>query len=134
FYRRRLLNNVIAISPLFKDFDTAHRRRLVEKFRLRQVASGEILIKEGTPSDGLYVVLQGAVEVAAKQIPLAKLREGDIFGEMSLLKRQPATATVVSSGSSIVLRLAKEHFQELIVTHPQILALVSELTEQRSAA
>jgi CRP-like cAMP-binding protein len=53
---------------------------------------------------------------------------------MSLLTRQPATATVVSPGSSILLRLPRDQFQELVVTHPQILALVSELTEQRAAA
>jgi CRP-like cAMP-binding protein len=134
FYRLRLLNNVMAISPLFKDFDPAEQRQIVEKFRLRQAAPGEILIKEGTQSDGLYVVLHGAVEVAAQTVDLATLKEGDIFGEMSLLTRQPATATVTSRGNSLLLRLPRDHFQELVVTHPQILALVSELTEQRAAA
>ncbi len=134
FYRQRLLNNVMAISPLFKDFDPAERRQLVEKFKLRQAAPGEMLIKEGAQSDGLYVVLHGAVHVAAQRIDLAKLKEGDVFGEMSLLTRQPATATVTSPGNSILLRLPREQFQELVVTHPQILALVSDLTEQRAAA
>jgi len=134
FYRQRLLSNVMAISPLFKDFDPAERRQLVEKFKLRQAAPGEMLIKEGAQSDGLYVVLHGSVDVAAQQIDLARLREGEIFGEMSLLTRQPATATVVSPGNAILLRLPRDQFQELVVTHPQILALVSELTEQRAAA
>jgi CRP-like cAMP-binding protein len=133
FYRRRLLENVMSISPLFRDFDPSERPHIVEKFRLRQAAPGEMLIKQGTPSDGLYVVLHGSVDVTAKDVPLARLREGDIFGEMSLLKREPANATVTSSGNSILLRLAKENFQELVVTHPQILALVSELTEQRAS-
>jgi CRP-like cAMP-binding protein len=134
FYRQRLLNNVMAISPLFKDFDPAERRQLIEKFKLRQVAPGEMLIKEGAQSDALYVVLHGSVDVATRQIDLAHLREGEIFGEMSLLTRQPATATVVSPGNAILLRLPRDRFQELVVTHPQILALVSELTEQRAAA
>ena len=134
FYRQRLLNNVMAISPLFKDFDPAERRQIVEKFRLRQAAPGEMVIKEGAQSDGLYVVLHGLVSVAAQDVPLAQLKEGDIFGEMSLLTRQPATATVTSPGNSILLRLPRDQFQELVVTHPQILALVSELSEQRAAA
>jgi len=41
---------------------------------------------------------------------------------------------VVSPGNAILLRLPRDQFQELVVTHPQILALVSELTEQRAAA
>ena len=134
FYRRRLLNNVLAISPLFKDIDPSERQRIVDKFKIRTAAPGEMLLRQGSPSDGLYVVLHGSVEVTAKHVPLAKLREGDIFGEMSLLTRLPATATVTSSGNSILLRLAKQQFQELLVTHPQIRALVSELTEQRAAA
>jgi len=134
FYRQRLLSNVMAISPLFKDFDPAERRQLVEKFKLRQAAPGEMLIKEGIPSDGLYVVLHGSVDVAAQKVDLARLREGDLFGEMSLLTRQPATATVTSPGNAILLRLPRDKFQELVVTHPQILALVSELTDQRAAA
>jgi CRP-like cAMP-binding protein len=134
FYRRRLLDNVIAISPLFKDFEPAERRQIVERFRLRQAAPGEMLIKEGAAADGLYVVLHGSVEVTAKKIPVATLKEGDIFGEISLLTRQPATATVTSRANSILLRLAKDRFLELVVTHPQILALVSELTEERTAA
>ncbi|MFL5311377.1 MAG: cyclic nucleotide-binding domain-containing protein [Myxococcales bacterium] len=134
FYRQRLLSNVMAISPLFKDFDPLERRQLVEKFKLQKAAPGEMLIKEGAQSDGLYVVLHGSVDVAAQTIDLAHLTEGEIFGEMSLLTRQPATATVVSPGNSILLRLPRDQFQELVVTHPQILALVSELTEQRAAA
>jgi len=134
FYRQRLLSNVMAISPLFKDFDPAEQRQLVEKFKLRQAAPGEMLIKEGAQSDGLYVVLHGSVDVAAQAIDLARLKEGEIFGEMSLLTRQPATATVTSPGNAILLRLPRDKFQELVVTHPQILALVSELTDQRAAA
>ena len=45
-----------------------------------------------------------------------------------------AFQTVRADGNAILLRLPRESFQELVVTHPQILALVSELTEQRRTA
>jgi CRP-like cAMP-binding protein len=84
------------------------------------------------------VVLHGAVKVVKtvddKDVELAKLKEGDVFGEMSLLTRKPATATVTTLTNTIVLKLPRENFQELILTHPQILELVSELTEQRKSA
>jgi CRP-like cAMP-binding protein len=138
FYRQRLLNNVMAISPLFKDFDPGERKAIVEKFRMKQAGPGEVVIAEGRSSDGLYVVLHGAVRVSTrkddKDIDLARLSEGEIFGEMSLLTRKPATATVTASGNAILLRLPRENFQELVVTHPQILELVSELTERRRGA
>ena len=137
FYRQRLLNNVMAISPLFKDFDPSERKSIAEKFKMKQASDNEVLITEGKNSDGLYVVLHGSVLVAKQQthpIELAKLKEGDIFGEMSLLTRKPATATVTSQGNSILLRLPRENFQELVLTHPQILELVWELTEKRKSA
>ncbi|HEY6909515.1 MAG TPA: cyclic nucleotide-binding domain-containing protein [Myxococcales bacterium] len=138
FYRQRLLNNVMAISPLFKDFDPSERKAIVEKFRMKRATAGEVLIREGSNSDGLYVVLHGAVQVSTrkdgKEIELARLSEGEIFGEMSLLTRKPATATVSSRGNVLVLRLPRENFQELVVTHPQILELVSDLTDQRKSA
>jgi len=134
FYRQRLLNNVMAISPLFKDFDPSERRGIVEKFRMRQAAPGEKVIVEGKSADGLYVVLHGSVQVSARDTEVALLKEGEIFGEMSLLTREPATATITSPGNSILLRLPREKFQELVVTHPQILALVSELSEKRRSA
>ena len=138
FYRQRLLNNVMAISPLFKDFDPSERKAIVEKFRMKRATAGEVLIHEGHNSDGLYVVLHGAVQVSTRKeqrdVELARLSEGEIFGEMSLLTRKPATATVTSSGNALLLRLPRENFQELVVTHPQILELVSELTNRRKGA
>jgi CRP-like cAMP-binding protein len=138
FYRQRLLNNVMAISPLFKDFDAAERKVLMGKFRMRQAAVGEKLIEQGKKSDGLYVVLHGMVDVNAKgangAVELARLKEGDIFGEMSLLTHEPATATVSAAVPSIVLKLQRDQFQEMILTHPQVLELVSELTDKRRSA
>jgi CRP-like cAMP-binding protein/tetratricopeptide (TPR) repeat protein len=139
FYRQRLLNNVMAISPLFKDFDMAERKSIVDRFKMRQFAQGEVLITEGTPSEGLFVVLHGAVNVEARdannqRVALARLKEGEVFGEISLLTRKNATATVTALSNSIVLKLPRENFQELVVTHPQILELVSALSEKRLSA
>jgi CRP-like cAMP-binding protein len=139
FYRQRLLNNVMAISPLFKGFVPVERKSIVDRFKMRQFAQGEVLITEGTPSEGLFVVLHGAVNVEARdannqRVALARLKEGEVFGEISLLTRKNATATVTALTNSIVLKLPRENFQELVVTHPQILEMVSALSEKRISA
>jgi len=139
FYRQRLVNNVMAISPLFRDFDQAERRSIIERFKMKQAAAGEVFIREAQGADGLYVVLHGGVRVTkqlgdGREVELARLKEGEMFGEMSLLTNEPASATVTALGTTILLRLPPEHFQELIITHPQILELVSELTDKRRSA
>ena len=135
FYRQRLLSNVMSMSALFKSFDRGERKMLIEKFKLREFAENETAIVEGQKSDGLYVVMHGAVRVEKNvngaPTLLATLHEGDIFGEMSLLTRQPASATCVAARRTLVLRLAKPDFDELKFTHPQILEFVSELSDQR---
>ncbi|HYO51991.1 cyclic nucleotide-binding domain-containing protein [Archangium sp.] len=131
FCRQRLLSDVMNTSALFQPFGRKDRRELVERFRAREVRRGDTLIHEGDQVDGLYVVLSGEVAITRGGQSLARLREGELFGEMSLLQKTPATATVTAVRNTSLLRLPREDFNTLILTHPQILALVSELTEAR---
>src|SRR5262249_22959727 len=92
FCRQRLLANVMSSSDLFRPFSKPERKKLIELFRAREVPQGATLLKAGELSDGLYVVLSGEVEVRKGEELLARLREGELFGEMSLLTRAPAIA------------------------------------------
>lgn len=135
FCRERFLANVLASSRIFAQFGGEDRRRLFERFQAREVAAGERVLEEGRAADALYVVVSGAFEVvkagAAGPAKLAELREGDLFGEISLLTKGAATATVAAAGPAALLRLQRRDFDELICTHPQILELVSELSDER---
>ncbi len=136
FTRNRLLASVMATSPLFRPFDQENRKLLIERFLVRDVAAGETVIEEGKPGDGLYVIMQGRFQIRRRQpgaepLLLSELREGDIFGEISVLTRSNATADVVAAGPGRVLRLPRQIFDEVILTHPQILELVAKLSEER---
>jgi CRP-like cAMP-binding protein len=65
---------------------------------------------------------------------LATLHEGEVFGEISLLQKSPATASVSAAKRTSLLRLPREVFDQVILTHPQVLQLVSELSESRQRA
>ena len=131
FCRQRLLSDVVNTSALFQPFGRKDRRHLVERFLAREVRRGDVIIHEGNPVDGLYVVLSGEVAVSKGGQSLASLREGELFGEMSLLQKTPATATVTAARNTSLLRLPREDFDTLILTHPQILELISGLSESR---
>lgn len=131
FVRERLLSNVMSTSALFEPFNRKDRRALVEKFRAREVKKEEIIVREGERTDGLYVVLSGEVEARKGDQVLSRLKEGELFGEISLLSKTPATATVMATRRTSLLRLPREDFDALILSHPQILVLISELSEQR---
>ncbi len=131
FCRQRLLSNVMATSALFTPFSRSDRRTLIQKFRAREAPRAQVIVREGEESDGLYVVLAGEVEVSRGGTVLARLREGELFGEMSLLRKAPATATVTATRRTSLLRLPRSDFDTLVLTHPQVLILVSELTDDR---
>lgn len=136
FYRQRLLANALATSAVFRPFPTGDRKLIMEKFLTRDTAAGELIIREGEPSDGLYVILEGSVDISKRQMGkdflVSQLREGDLFGEMSCLRKIPATASVTVRRAGTLLRLPRNVFDELVVSYPQILELVSELSSERA--
>ncbi|MBZ4417329.1 cyclic nucleotide-binding domain-containing protein [Myxococcus sp. RHSTA-1-4] len=131
FVRQRMLTNVMNTSALFRPFNRKDRRTLVERFRARDVERDAVIIRDGDATDGLYVVLSGEVEVRKDGLLLTRLKEGDLFGEISLLQKTPATATVTATRHTTLLRLPREDFDLLISSHPQILVLISELSDER---
>jgi CRP-like cAMP-binding protein len=136
FYRQRLLANAMAVSPVFRPLSREARREVMARFRTREVSAGEVIIREGEPTDGLYVVLDGVLQVrhrrGAEGVEVGELRGADVFGEMSCLRKIPATATVTARRAGTLLRLPRAGFDELVLSHPQILEVVAEITEERA--
>jgi len=137
FYRQRLLSNLIKTSPIFSQLDSPSRKELIEKFKSRELPRGTKILTEGQRGDGLYVMLSGRCEVSrktdGKRRVLGELKEGDVFGEMSLMTREPVAATVKAIRKCLVLRLPAKTFTEVIMWHPQILELVSTLSDVRAS-
>lgn len=136
--RERLVGRLIATSPLFAPFAGEERRALVERFRCRDAPAGSVLIGQGLRADGLYVLLSGRAEVlrydqSGAERTVSTLRPGDFVGEMSLLTGKAAVATVRASTRALVLHLPTSAFREVIMTHPQVLALVGELAADRQS-
>ena len=136
FYRRRLLANAMMTSPVFRPFARNDRANLARRFRTREAATGEVVVREGQKSDGMYVVLSGRYEVRRGSGPssqlVATLREGDLFGEISCLRKQPASASVVAARPGILLRLPRADFDAVAMSHPQMLELVAGLADERA--
>lgn len=136
FCRQRLLSTTMATHPLFKPFGAEERRRIMALFKSRSFDAGDVLLREAERGTGLFLVLHGTLQVTRTQdgTPriLAELGAGDLFGEMSLLTQQPTVASVTALTDCLVLRLSRQDFSELIMTHPQILELVSGISDERA--
>ncbi|UJR79234.1 cyclic nucleotide-binding domain-containing protein [Sandaracinus amylolyticus] len=135
FTRERLLQNLLQTSPLFRPLDRKQRMDLVRRFTAHDVGPGVPIITEGQPGRGLFVLLSGEVDVSKidgdSKILLATLKPGDVFGEISLLNDEPATATVTAARQSTVLFLGRDIFQRLVAAFPEIREYISQLGEER---
>ncbi|MGE0867778.1 MAG: cyclic nucleotide-binding domain-containing protein [Kofleriaceae bacterium] len=136
FTRERLLGNLMATSPLFKPFNRMQQRDLLRRFTSHDVAAGTVVIHEGEPGRGLFVVLSGELDVSRRAsdgttVPLGGLRTGDVFGEMSLLRNAHTTATVVAQRPATVLFLAREYVDRVVAAVPEIKSYLEALAEDR---
>lgn len=65
---------------------------------------GDVVIKEGTSGDWLYVVLSGAIEISklihGKKYVIDVLKAGEIFGEVGFLGVRKRTATATAIGQT----------------------------------
>jgi CRP-like cAMP-binding protein len=136
FHKNRLITNLLKTSVIFAPFSTEQKKTLIERFKSRQVEEGTYLITREKPGDGLYVVLTGRCEVIdhdadGRPTVVAELKDGDVFGEMSMLWNKDTCASVRAATTSVVLRLPRHGFSEVIMTHPQILESLAALSEKR---
>ncbi|MCK6552582.1 cyclic nucleotide-binding domain-containing protein, partial [Myxococcota bacterium] len=135
FYMQRLLSMTMATHALFRSFSLGDRRALMARFKSRAFKAGDVLVREGNRGEGLYLLLGGRLEVTklkdGEPLAIAELTAGDMFGEMSLLANKPTIATITATTDCIVLRLSKRDFDEVIMTHPQVLELVAKVSEER---
>jgi CRP-like cAMP-binding protein len=138
FTRDRLLDNLAATHRLFRPFSPAQRRELLRRFTIHDVATGAAVIQQGEEGRGLFIVLSGELEVSAvgqgaEVAELARLRAGDVFGEVSLLRGGPAIATVTARTPATVLFLARENIERLVDGVHEIEQFLVQLAEVRAA-
>lgn len=136
FAQQRMARNLIATSPLFAVVPDVERAELLGRFDFRAVGAGEKIISEGEQVQGLVLVLAGELVVQKEDpeggmVSLSILREGDIAGEIALLKGLRATATVAASRRTAVAVLGRAPFEQLLKQHPKIREFLDGLSERR---
>jgi serine/threonine protein phosphatase PrpC/CRP-like cAMP-binding protein len=111
---------VLAQMPLFRQLDDAELRRVLQVTETHTYTDGEHIITEGQRGESLYIVLSGIVRVLRGEAQVKTLTVGENFGEMALIRNQPRSASVVSSGVSEMLVMHRAEFFEILRSQPRI--------------
>lgn len=119
-------------SPLFKGADPLLLNNIIPELRPRSFSDGEIIIQSGTEANEMFLICRGEVEVveSSGQVKGA-LKEGDIFGEVGVLKSTPRNATVRAKRMVDVFVLEKCSFQRILSEHPQFAERISTIAQSR---
>lgn len=106
---------------------------LYSQYEQLRVKAGARIFHENDFSDGLYVVLQGRVQISKSVMTgvektLTVLEDGEYFGEMSLLLNAPRSATAVALDDSILVKLGRDEFKQLLHDSPEAgIAMLTQL-------
>jgi small-conductance mechanosensitive channel/CRP-like cAMP-binding protein len=122
-------------EPLFKCLSDEQLDSLLKQTELNHFGRGERVIEEGAEGDSMFILLRGAAQVSVSKngsvIPVATLRSGDCFGEMSLLTGEKRSATVRAEGDCYVMEISKGVMAEIIRDSPDCLRQLSEILARR---
>jgi CRP-like cAMP-binding protein len=135
-FKERVLDNFLALSPLFSSLTFEERREVMKRFHLRKVPEETILFKGGDPPASFFMVRNGGVEIFTqnghgKKVILAHLQSGNIFGEIGLLFDRPRMANAKTTGPAKLLEITQEDFKACLLQIPSLQVKLKEVSLKR---
>jgi len=116
---------ILADSVVFRRLSPADLDPVLSASELIALKPGELILSEGTPGDGLYIILEGSVEIflpprAASgahrptRIRIARLGPGRCLGEYGVIDDQPSSASAAAQTAVTLCFLPKAKFRRLV--------------------
>lgn len=109
--------------PIYRDFEPEDIDTLSKICEGLEFKKNEIIFKEGTPGDALFIIKRGVVkiykETKTRKKLITILSAGEFFGEMALIDGSPRSATVIAGEDTEVVKLSTENFNKLKNDYPR---------------
>lgn len=115
--RERLITFLLE-TPMFEKLIPSELMEIIHIVEVHQYQAGDVVFSEGDTGDAWYVLHRGAVEVlkhgATGEKKITELGPQACFGEISILDGSPRSATIRASKDSVVLRIPRDAFGDLL--------------------
>ena len=110
--------------PLFARLSKREREFIAKEGDEVAVPAGKTLTRQDRAGDTFYVLLEGEAEVKVDGKRRRVLKPGDFFGEISMIDRGLATATVTTLTSARLFVMSHAQFRDAIKTNEQLMMRV----------
>lgn len=129
---------VLRKVDIFRELSDADFQELARQTDCRYFGAGETIVNEDDTGDELFVVSKGEVSVKVKRsdgklFEVARLSDGNFFGEMSLMTGETRTATVVALEESQLTVVSSTFFKSILDRRPELAERISEILAARQA-
>ena len=117
---------VLARNPIFEGLPPRTIGRLLPRMFEKQYAPADVVFHAGDPGRGLFVVLEGEVEIVRYEAGvdeprlLAVLGDNTAFGELALIDEHPRAATARVTKPTRMLILYRTEFEAIITGEPRV--------------
>ena len=119
-------------TPLFSGFSRDELVAVIRGLRLLTFEPGDIVLTEGDRGDSLFVITTGMVKTFVRdttqggQLLMRRLKEGDFFGEISLLSGKARSATVTAATHCELLELERATLDQITTSYPHVRQVLEE--------
>ncbi len=107
-----------------------------DKLQWVELAAGATLMNQGEPGDSMYISVSGRLRAYVRdedgvEHMVREMAHGQVIGEMSPYMDSPRTASVVAIRDSVLVRLDKADFHQLLASSAQVsIALTRQLIQR----
>jgi ATP:ADP antiporter, AAA family len=105
---------------LLRDANTDHLALLASIAEEIDAERGAVLLRRDEPTDALYVVVRGAVELTAALGAPMRVEGGTGFGTWALIDESPSLVDARALEPTRLIRIARADFYDLLDDHPEL--------------
>ena len=116
---------LLAEVPFFAALNSSHLAKLADKLTLRNYEPGTPIFNKDDHGSTLYIIKNGQVKISSpspegEEVVLAMMRDGDFFGELSILDLKPRSADATAMEATSLYTLEREDFLDVVRTGPEM--------------
>ena len=126
FFRKKDNSNPVLQAlgniPIFENLTDRELNDVARLTHERTYKLDEHVFKKLAPAEGMYVIINGAVEIndPDSSTTFASLKSGDFFGELALLDEEPRSASAVATQPSTLIGFFRTDLLTLMKRSPEL--------------